>query len=160
MDDLIGCFSKKAKHPSPQSSPPREEAGIPPLKASPHVKSLQRTGRCGAGIHIKHAILRNEPTVFCSDFGCNVHYMSNLRGNVTKNFGGFVFQNEPTGRVFLGGREGKWTQIGCENALRGGSSDPISAEPRSPCAATGEDHDGERAARPTRHRRSTQIRRS
>jgi hypothetical protein len=66
-----------------------------------------------------YMFLRNEPTVFRSDFGYNLYGMSNLQTNVTENFGGFVFQNEPTGRVFLGGREGKWTQIGGRIARMG-----------------------------------------
>src|ERR1017187_10253628 len=62
--------------------------------------------------------LRNEPTVFCSYFGCNLYGMSNLWRNVTENFGGFVLENEPTGEGYLGGRERKRTQIGVKNASR------------------------------------------
>jgi hypothetical protein len=48
---------------------------------------------------MKRAILPNEPTDFLQDFGCNSYNMRRLRGNVMKDFGGFVFRNEPTGKV-------------------------------------------------------------
>jgi len=77
----------------------------------------------------KYAILPNEPTVFCSDFGCNVHDMSNLRRNVTKNFGGFVLENEPTRRVVAADDSG----VSSDSALGGqrGNGDKLGGEWRS-----------------------------
>ena len=52
---------------------------------------------------IKHAILPNEPTVFAEYFQCKIQYTKHLRPKTLREIGGFVFENEPTGEVFLGG---------------------------------------------------------
>src|ERR1017187_3546688 len=47
---------------------------------------------------IKHAILPNEPTVLRLDLRCNGLCTRSLRRRIVENIGGFVLENEPTGR--------------------------------------------------------------
>src|ERR1017187_6743266 len=49
----------------------------------------------------KHVFLRNEPTVFERDLLCILFVFRMLCRLSARFFGGFVFQNEPTGRGVL-----------------------------------------------------------
>ena len=51
----------------------------------------------------KHVFFRNEPTVFSDEFLCITSIVSYLCRLQRWFAGGFVLENEPTGRVFLGG---------------------------------------------------------
>ena len=48
----------------------------------------------------KDVFLRNEPTVFHQNLLCNLRCMRGLWLKFIEEFGGFVFQNEPTGGGF------------------------------------------------------------
>src|SRR5436190_948711 len=52
------------------------------------------------GIH-KCVFLRNEPTVLARFFRCKCLYTEQLRRKVPREIGGFVLENEPTGRGVL-----------------------------------------------------------
>ena len=52
---------------------------------------------------LKYAILRNEPTVFAAEISYIIHDTRYLCRLQMVFAGGFVLENEPTGRVFSGG---------------------------------------------------------
>jgi hypothetical protein len=65
------------------------------LRRAVRLRSVRLGYRGRGGLYM---FLRNEPTVFWFDFRCNGLCTRNLRRNIAEQIGGFVFQNEPTGR--------------------------------------------------------------
>ena len=84
-----------------------------------------------------YTFLRNEPTVFCNIFRCNNHHTRKLYRKMREEFGGFVLENEPTGRGNLRADGGLCHEIG----LVSGETKPPDADAMGYAVADREQHD-------------------
>ena len=93
---IVFFYDRTAGNPSgfqPYNRTGTTAGGAPALQ----VGLERRRTRCR---RIKHAILPNEPTDFRLELRCNGLCINTLRRNSVEEFGGFVLENEPTGRGY------------------------------------------------------------
>src|ERR1035438_5703627 len=108
-EDVDWRWAKGRSFDERRGAIPKRQASRPTITAPCGWSSLLRQGYGGrdfgqnlalGGARIKHAILPNEPTVF-ERYSLRIRVtISSLQRKVTEKFGGFVFQNEPTGGGF------------------------------------------------------------